>query len=374
MHYLDKAGIMIQEHLKRQQVENNDYTPVFYELKNTKDQEALETLLTNRPHIRINDSIYSQLRELMKIRNPTKRLTVEESDAKIREYVGDTPLSHIGVWVYYPWSDRLVHLVDEETFIELRTSRNQYKLTPEEIQLLRTKKFGIVGLSVGQSIALTLVMERICGEIRLADFDTLELTNMNRLRCGVHSLQLPKVVIAAREIAELDPFIKVKVFNDGLTEQNMEAFFTEGGNLDIFIEECDGVDIKILSRIMAKKLRIPVVMEMNDRGMLDIERFDLEPERPLLHGMVPEVDIATLKGLTDAEKLPIFSPMLELQNASSRMKYSLSEIGKTITTWPQLASSVVLGGAMVADTCRRIALNQLKSSGRYYIDFEQLIV
>jgi hypothetical protein len=182
------------------------------------------------------------------------------------------------------------------------------------------------------------------------------------------------VVIAAREIAELDPFIKVKVFDDGLTEQNMEAFFTEGGNLDIFIEECDGVDIKILSRIMAKKLRIPVVMEMNDRGMLDIERFDLEPERPLLHGMVPEVDIATLKGLTDAEKLPIFSPMLELQNASSRMKYSLSEIGKTITTWPQLASSVVLGGAMVADTCRRIALNQLKSSGRYYIDFEQLIV
>jgi molybdopterin/thiamine biosynthesis adenylyltransferase len=374
MRYLDKAGIMIQEHPMQQQVESNDYKPVFYDLKNAEDQVAFDKLLKENPHIRINDSIYSQLRELMKIRNPTKRLTPEESEEKVKEYIGDTPLARIGVWVYYPWSYNLVHLVDEDTFIELRTSRNQYKLMPEEIQILRKKKMGIVGLSVGQSIALTLVMERTCGEIRLADFDSLELTNMNRIRCGVHCLQLPKVVIAAREIAEIDPFIKVKIFTDGLTEQNMEEFFTAGGVLDIFIEECDGVDIKILSRIMAKKLRIPVVMEMNDRGMLDIERFDLEPDRPLLHGMVPEVDIATLKGLTDAEKLPIFSPMLELENASARMKYSLGEIGKTITTWPQLASSVVLGGALVSDTCRRIALDQLKSSGRYYIDFEQLIV
>ncbi len=55
------------------------------------------------------------------------------------------------------------------------------------------------------------------------------------------------------------------------------------------------------------------------------------------------------------------------------MKYSLGEIGKSITTWPQLASSVMLGGALVTDTCRRILLDQLRSSGRYYVDFDQLI-
>lgn len=365
---------MIQEYLGQQQDENNDYKPVFYDLKQAKDLQTLEALLKQRPHIRINDNLYSQLRELMKIRNPSKRLTTEESDQKIQDYLGGISLENFGVWVYYPWNDRLVHLVNEADFIELRTSRNQHKIKAEEIKILSKKKIGIVGLSVGQSIALTLVMERLCGELRLADFDKLELTNMNRIRCGVQNLQVPKVVIAAREIAELDPFIKVKIFQDGLTEANMDEFFTDGGVLDIFVEECDGVDIKILSRITAKKLKIPVVMEMNDRGMIDIERFDLEPDRPLMHGLIPEVDIATLRGLTDAEKLPIFSPMLALENASARMKFSLGEIGKTITTWPQLASSVVLGGALVADTCRRISLDQLKSSGRYYIDFEQLIV
>jgi molybdopterin/thiamine biosynthesis adenylyltransferase len=365
---------MIQEYLRKQQDESNDYTPVFYDLNREEDQQGLAALLQSRPHIRINDNLHSQLRELMKIRNPTKPLTTEESEKKMREYMGELPADHVGVWVYYPWNDRLVHLVNEADFIELRTSRNKYKITDEEIAILSKKKIGIVGLSVGQSIALTLVMERLCGELRLADFDKLELTNMNRIRCGVHNIQLSKVVIAAREIAELDPYIKVKCYQDGMTESNMDDFFSADGQLDILVEECDAVDIKILSRIRAKQLRIPVVMEMNDRGMLDIERFDLEPDRPLLHGLIPEVDITTLKGLTDAEKLPIFSPMLALDKVSARMKYSLGEIGKTITTWPQLASSVVLGGAIVADTCRRISLNQLKSSGRYYIDFEQLIV
>src|SRR5690606_25672346 len=111
-----------------------------------------------------------------------------------------------GVWVYYPWSHRLVHLLDEKEFVEVRTNRNQYKITPEEQALLATKKIGVIGLSVGQSIALSLAMERLFGELRLADFDVLELSNMNRIRAGAQDLGLSKVVVAAREIAEIDPY------------------------------------------------------------------------------------------------------------------------------------------------------------------------
>ncbi|CAL1520536.1 Rv1355c family protein [Chitinophaga sp. MM2321] len=365
---------MIQEYLRKQQDEPNDYKPVFYYLNREQDHKALAALLASHSHIRIHDQLHSQLRELMKIRHPTRPLTPEESEQKISEYVGDLPMEEFGVWVYYPWSNRVVHLVEEADFIELRTSRNRHKITTEEIAMLSKKKIGIVGLSVGQSIALTLAMERLCGELRLADFDKVELTNMNRIRTGVHNIQVSKAVLAAREIAELDPYLQVKCYLDGMTEDNLDSFFTDGGNLDIFVEECDGIDMKILSRIKAKSLGIPVIMELNDRGMVDIERFDLEPDRPLLHGFIPDLDIAGLKGLTDAEKLPIFRPMVAIDDMSPRMKFSLGEIGKTITTWPQLASSVVLGGAIVADTCRRVLLDQLKSSGRYYIDFEQLIV
>ena len=51
----------------------------------------------------------------------------------------------------------------------------------------------------------------------------------------------------------------------------------------------------------------------------------------------------------------------------------MPEIGKTILTWPQLASAVVLGGGVSADVTRRIFLNQFTDSGRFYIDIEELI-
>ncbi|WP_255373568.1 ThiF family adenylyltransferase [Chitinophaga sp. CF118] len=365
--------IELEEYIKQQQLEQDNYTPVFYRLGNQKEYDALLTLLTSQPNIRVYDQIHSQLSELMKIRNPTKRLTAAESEQLLTEFVGTASLLTVGVWVYYPWTNRVVHILDEKEFIELRTSRNKQKITDEEAEILRTKKIGVIGLSVGQSIALTLAMERICGELRLADFDTLELSNMNRIRTSIHNINQSKVVIAAREIAELDPFIKIVCYTQGATEENLLDFMTLNGKLDILVEECDGIDIKIISRMKAKALSIPVVMEMNDRGMLDIERYDLEPELPLLHGLIPKIDIATLQNLTNEEKVPILGPMVGMNDMSPKMKFSLTEIGKSITTWPQLASSVVLGGALVADTCRRIILDQLRSSGRYYVDFEQLI-
>src|SRR5258708_24372731 len=49
------------------------------------------------------------------------------------------------------------------------------------------------------------------------------------------------------------------------------------------------------------------------------------------------------------------------------------EIEQSIETWPQLASSVVLGGAIAADVCRRIALGRYHESGRYFVDREELV-
>ncbi|MGW7434561.1 hypothetical protein [Streptomyces sp. NPDC054849] len=38
-------------------------------------------------------------------------------------------------------------------------------------------------------------------------------------------------------------------------------------------------------------------MDTNDRGLLDIERFDLEPDRPLFHGRVGTTTAADVRGL-----------------------------------------------------------------------------
>ncbi len=349
------------------------YKPVFYRLK---DQDQLKEFseLLNVPGITVVDHILDQITEFVKLKSPEKRFSTEDLKEETKKYIGSINLLEYGVWVYYPWSRRMVHVLDKEEFIEVRTSRNQYKITREERDLLETKKVGIIGLSVGQSVSVTLAMERICGELRLADFDLLELTNLNRIRTGVHNLGLAKVYSVAREIAEIDPFLKVVCYPDGLNENNLDAFFTEGGKLDLLVEESDGFDIKILSRFKARELGVPVIMEASDRCMVDVERFDLEPDRSILHGIVKHLDVQTLKSLkTNEEKIPYMLDVLGLNSTTPRLRASMLEMQQTITTWPQLASAVTMGGGITADVSRRMLLNHFTDSGRYYVDIDQLI-
>jgi molybdopterin/thiamine biosynthesis adenylyltransferase len=366
---------MIQDitHLLSAPEDKLTYEPQILRLNVPRDETLFNSLIAEGKVAYVHDEITGQLQELIKSQNPSVKIAAPDYEALINDHLNGTPLQQYGVWVYYPWSRKLVHLLDEDEFVEVRTNRNQFKITRAEQHTLKQKKIGIVGLSVGQSIALTLAMERTCGEIRLADFDTAELSNLNRLRTGLHNMGVNKTVIAAREILEIDPYIKVKLFHDGLHKQNMDEFFTGGGKLDLFVEVCDGLDIKIESRYKARELQIPVVMDTNDRGMLDVERFDIEPDRAILHGLADGLNPDNIKDLSNEDKIPYILKMVGAETISTRLKASMMEVQQSINTWPQLASSVVLGGALTTDVCRRILLNQFHESGRYYIDLEDLV-
>ncbi len=351
--------------------DRESYRPEFFRLASPDERARLEALLKREACVVLHDGLHDQLTELVRSLNPSKKFSKEELNAAAVAHLNGVPSEEYGVWVYFPWSFRLVHLLDETEFALVRTDRNRNKITNEEQALLATKKVGVIGLSVGQSVSLTMALERSFGEIRLADFDTLELSNLNRIRSGVHEMGTSKVINTAREIAELDPYLKVTIYPEGSTKENLHAFFTEGGTLDVLIEECDSVDIKILARIKAKELGVPVVMDTSDRGLIDVERFDLEPDRPLLHGLLEGLDLAVVeRPMTNEEKLPFMGRIVGFETISERMRASLPELGKTILTWPQLAGGVVLGGALVAEVWRRIAFEELTCSGRWWNDTE----
>jgi molybdopterin/thiamine biosynthesis adenylyltransferase len=365
------------ESLLKPDVEDADdeqtYRPQRFRLSLPDDREALEELFRAKRGIRVYDTLVTQLRDLIRTRQPGRKLVPQELNLRVSQHLGGSSVEEYGTWFYYPWSARLVHLLDEPEFVELRTNRNHYKITPQEQAKLSRKRIGVVGLSVGQSVALTLALERSFGELRLADFDTLDLSNLNRVRAGTHNLNLPKVHITAREVAEIDPYLRVVCFPNGVTETNCDTFLLGNSRLDIVIEECDSIDIKILLRHRARLHRIPVVMETCDRGMMDVERFDLELDRAVFHGLIGETGLASLRALTTEQKIPYVMQILGVHTLSPRLGASLIEVDQSISTWPQLASSVAHGGAAAADVVRRICLGDPVRSGRYYIDLAALI-
>lgn len=351
------------------------YQPLFFNLSNEDDKSSFENLLVQQQNLQIHDYILAQVEELIKCIQPTIVFLPPTELAKaVENQFGGRPTDEYGVWVYYPWAAKVVHLLGEEEFALVRTNRNKHKITAQEQAELAKKKIGVMGLSVGQSVSLTLAMERGFGELRIADFDELDLSNINRIRTGVYNMKIQKTVIVAREIAEIDPYLRVVCFEEGITEENIDRFLTENGKLDLLIDECDSFDIKINSRNKAKALGIPVLMEGSDRGTIDIERFDLEPNRPVLHGMVAHLDMEKFKTLhTMDEKIPYITAVTGVETLSPRMKASAVEIMATISTWPQLASAVTYGGGITADLSRKILLGHLSISGRFFIDMDELI-
>ncbi len=273
-------------------------------------------------------------------------------------------------WVYFPWRRAIVRLLAPKSFATLRLDRNRNKMTRAEQARQRTLRIGVVGMSAGHSIAHVLAMEGLAGEIRIADFDTVELSNLNRIPASVLDLGLNKAVVAARRIAEIDPYLKVVMMPEGITPENLGTFLD---GLDLVIEECDSLDVKLLVREAARERYIPVMMETSDRGVLDVERFDLEPERPIFHGLLGDIKYSMLEGLTTAEKSPYALRILGASDVSSRAAASMIELGQTITAWPQLASEVTLGAATTAAAVRRLALGEHLPSGRVRFDVEEIL-
>lgn len=275
-----------------------------------------------------------------------------------------------GQWVYYPWLNKWVRILNELEFKQLRSSRNKNKINVEEQNELEDKTVVVIGLSVGQSAAIALAMEGSVGTLRLVDFDELDLSNLNRLRAGVHQIGERKTRIAARSIAEIDPYLKTEIYEDGAQPENLD-FLLEGA--DILLEECDSLPIKILARLRAREKGIPVIMDTSDRGMLDIERFDLESDRPLFHGNAGEINLETLNNLNKQSAMQLMMAIVDYPKVSDRLKESYAELGKSFVSWPQLASEVMSGGAHAAEAARRILLKEDIPSGRYYLGLSEII-
>ncbi|MBJ7289153.1 MAG: Rv1355c family protein [Williamsia sp.] len=270
-------------------------------------------------------------------------------------------------WVYYPWRASLVRVLGPRGFRRLRLDRNQNKITAAEQDRLAGTAVGVLGLSVGHAVAHTLAVEGIAGTIRLMDFDTIDLSNLNRVPGSVFDLGVNKAVVAARRIAELDPYLRVEIVPGGLDEKTVAEFLDD---LDIVVEECDSFDAKVIVRDHARARGVPVIMQTSDGGVLDVERFDLDGERPLFHGLLGEIDAAALSGLTTQQKVPLGITLLDAARVTARMAASAVELGRTISTWPQLGSDVALGGATCAAAVRRLALGSPLPSGRIRIDLD----
>lgn len=118
-----------------------------------------------------------------------------------------------------------------------RTDRNIGWITREEQEHLRNSVVGIAGVGgMGGLLAATLVRTGI-GEIRIADTETFDLSNLNRqFGAIVHTIGKSKAIETARMLRAITDDARIRVFPTGITAETALPF---SDGCDIICDEIE---------------------------------------------------------------------------------------------------------------------------------------
>ncbi|HUZ93207.1 MAG TPA: ThiF family adenylyltransferase [Candidatus Paceibacterota bacterium] len=332
-------------------------------------------LKEKHPELIVVDQYRKNLEELFLLRNPKYRFDknyAADFGAFAKEHFGAKTEDEAGSWFYFPWRNALVHFLAEELHEELRTGRNRYLITVEEQKAFYGATIGILGMSVGSHAAMTIAMTGGAKQIKLADPDSLSGDNLNRIRTGFHNVGVNKAVATARDISEINPYAAVEISSEGIREENAEKFL-EG--VDVLLEVMDNPYWKLKVRELARARGIPVIMgtDNGDGNIVDIERYDLDKNYPILHGYAGGLTAEGLKNMPPQDLPKVAARIAGANLAVPRMLGSVAEVGKSLYSWPQLGTAANLCGTTLAYLSRRIALKDPKiKSGRYQVSLDSV--
>ena len=148
-------------------------------------------------------------------------------------------------------------------------SRNEYfgaafcrslgVINANDFELLKNTRVAIPGMGgVGGAHLITLARAGI-GKFRLADFDSFDTVNMNRqYGATVSSLGHAKLEVMVENALEVNPFLEIDTYSEGLTEENIDEFL-EG--VDAVIDGLDFFVFEIRRKLFKKAYEkgIPVI-------------------------------------------------------------------------------------------------------------------
>lgn len=381
--------------------------PQIFDLNKVADQQELQNLF-NRQQVTVHDVFDKLFIELVMVRHPNlspldgEFLDVYEKERQIM--LAGRRTSEVGVWAYFPWKHILVHVLQEQDYFQLRTSYNRHLITAEEQTKFRDSRVAIAGLSSGNSVAFAVALQGGCKHMRLADTDTLALSNINRMRAGVDVVGDYKTHLTAQQIYELDPFADLALFYQGVTDQNVAQFIGGPPKTDVVVDGVDNFNIKVLLRLEARRLGVPVISANynGDNVTIDVERYDLDQSLPIFGGRMGKVGpdflkqeissqeqarlaVKVLKGkagdigveflrkkMDPRQQAKLMMEVIGKEHISIRMQESLLEIGYSIYAVPQLGTTVAIGGATLAYLARKIILGEDIKSGRYNVSLDAI--
>lgn len=295
-------------------------------------------------------------------------------------------------YFYFPESNTVVKYLEEKWHKTALLVSNSLLLRDPEGTLsweqIRKKHedlvVAIAGCSVGKVIAKQIVATLRPNAIKIADPKTAHVANAPRAGWGHEDIGKNKAIQTAIQIQkDLDPFIKISVYEDGITSENIDDFISGNNTINepkpnILIEETDDLDAKIEIRKKCRENGVCVIMvsDLGSSVQIDIRRFDLNRKLSLAVGISDELLFQKQKlAHENPGNLDIFYDFAFAMLGRWGLRDEFDEIinKKAKVQFggvPQLPSTIATSAGWVTDVIGRIALGE-KYYERMFFDMKK---
>ncbi|MCR5802756.1 MAG: thiamine biosynthesis protein ThiF [Clostridia bacterium] len=113
----------------------------------------------------------------------------------------------------------------------------------EKLQKLKSSTVAVLGLGgLGSNVAVSLARAGV-GKLILADFDKVDITNLNRQQYKASQLGIPKTKAIFENLKEIAPYLEIKTYEERITEDNIERICKDA---DIICEAFDNPEAKAM--------------------------------------------------------------------------------------------------------------------------------
>lgn len=340
--------------------------PKVYQLQDGQNEELEE--LMDRGEVSYVQGVSSEtIDELAEMRYPVK-LHSEDVRDKYRTDLLEQGLDY-GKFVAFDdqkGGKELVHYPPEDDHTDLLHWRHMGRMTREQQQKIYKGITGAVfGLSVGSSIAHSLVRSGVGDTMIIADSDILSPSNLGRTPYDMKDVGRPKADLAADKMTRINPYVRVIKLGEGYADDTNTLMDTEKPSF--IVEEVDDPGVKAKVEEYSSENGIPVFTVADiQSAVLEVRRHDLETLRPFGGRLSKEQYDGLRSGkMTDKERMRAMVRIVGTLNVLTDTELLESMMDPTTGGFPQLNEIVNAGAALTTSAVVATLTGRKMKTGMY---------
>lgn len=228
--------------------------------------------------------------------------------------------------------------------------REELLIGKENLKKLKNSHVIVFGVGGVGGFTVEALVRGGVGELTVVDYDTIDITNLNRQIIALqNTIGCNKVDVIKERVLLINPEIKIHIFKEKYDESTKDIFFKDK-NYDYIVDAIDLVSSKLNLIETAVKKEIPIISSMGtgnkiNPAMLEVSDINKTSVCPLAKVMRHELKARGIKKLKVVYSKEL--PMKPINKDGGREKSK--NIG-SISFVPSVAG-LIIGGEVIKDIC-----------------------